>query len=171
MQERLLGAVVLERVTETAASIVDNLPQFYTHDTSQFRRSTPEADGRFHRDNRYVSYYDDLDRCASLSLSVRACRFRPRARVDRSPSGDERSLRRAKYARIGHCPRRDAYAASPSRRVGNRFSGGETREPSICGARSLPTSLAARGWKIGGRSPQKPYIPDDVRVTLDSSGI
>jgi predicted acetyltransferase len=158
------------KVTKDSRPILENLLQFYVHDLSQFRFTRPDASGRFNHDDRYAVFFTDPDRCAYL--------FRDAS----GPVGFGlvRGLSERRRLMAGFFVVRGVRRQSVGRVAALELL---RRHP---GAWEIPfqeeNAGAARFWRevadaaAGGEwteerrpVPNKPHIPDDVWITLDST--
>jgi predicted acetyltransferase len=164
--------VQLELVTTLTQPVVEKLLQLYIHDLSQFRFSRPDEAGRFNHDDRYAVFFSDPDRVAYLF------------RDDSGPVGFGlvRGLNETRRLMAGF------FVVRGSRRLGVGHGAALAmlrRHPGVweipfqdenAGAarfwRELATSAVGENWTEDRRPvPMKPHIPDDVWITLDSSGM
>lgn len=162
--------VALELVSAQSRPIVENLLQLYIHDLSQFRFGRPDETGRFNRDDRYVAFFSDPDRCAYLF------------RDDSGPVGFGlvRGLSEPRRLMAGF------FIVRGVRRLGVGHDAAFQmlrRHPGVWEIPFQDENVgAARFWRelavlaVGDRwtedrrpVPMKPHIPDDVWITLASS--
>jgi predicted acetyltransferase len=163
-------SIELELVTKDSRPILENLLQLYIHDLSQFRFTRPDVSGRFNHDDRYAVFFTDPDRCAYLFRDASApvgfglVRGLSEGRRLMAAFFVVRGVRRQ---HVGHVAALEMLRRHP-------------------GAWEIPfqeeNAGAARFWRevahaaVGGEwtedrrpVPDKPHIPDDVWITLDST--
>jgi predicted acetyltransferase len=164
--------IALELVNAESRPIVENFLQLYIHDLSQFRFSRPNEAGRFNRDDRFASYFSDPNRCAYLF------------RDDAGPVGfglvrglnEPRSLMAGFFIIRGvrrHGVGRDAALAMLRRHAGVwEIPFQDENSGAARFWRELAQAAVGEKWTEDRRPvPLKPHIPDDVWITLDSSGM
>jgi predicted acetyltransferase len=170
--ERRSNPVELELVSEESRPIVENLLQLYIHDLSQFRLSRPDETGRFNHDDRYAAFFTEPDRCAYIfrddSGPVGFGLVRGLAEPRRLMAGFfiVRGVRRLGVGR-------HAALAMLRRHVGAWEI--PFQDENVGAARfwrELAVAAVGEEWTEDRRPvPLKPHVPDDVWITLDSSGI
>jgi predicted acetyltransferase len=166
--------LTIREITSGDRPVLERLYQLYRHDLSEFRDSLPEPDGLF-RTHLLPAYFDPAQVGAQGLHALLAWRGeRPVGfcLVNRLPDGartvhDFFVVRRVRRDGVG----RALALATFSRWPGRWEIGFQEENPTAARFwRRLATDLVGPGWREERRPvPDKPHLPDDVVLLLDSS--
>jgi predicted acetyltransferase len=164
--------VELELVTSDTRSVVENLLQLYIHDLSQFRFSRPDESGRFNHDDRYAIFFTDPDRCAYLfrdeSGPVGFGLVRGLSEHRRLMAGFF-VVRGARRQNVGHDTALEMLRRHPG---AWEIPFQEENAGAARFWRELAGAAVGDEWTEDRRPvPNKPHLPDDVWITLNSASM
>ena len=162
--------IELELVTKETRPILENLLQLYIHDLSQFRFSRPDGAGRFNHDDRYAVFFTDPDRGAYLfrdaSGPVGFGLVRGISERRRLMAGFF-VVRGVRRQHVGHVAALEMLRRHPG---AWEIPFQEENAAAARFWREVATAAVGDEWTEDRRPvPDKPHIPDDVWITLDSS--